>query len=135
MAKIMGYKGELTVDGQRVLKRVDASYDITPQTGSTTSAGDGSAVPIETGEATSIDAKVTFNMIIDDNDSIVSTLLSKAATGDSVPITFKAFGSSTGLDADCIVSCKQGTPLKGEATMDITVEALSASDREPELNQ
>ena len=37
-------------------------------------------------------------------------------------------------DCDCIISSKQGSPLKGEATIDLTVETISASLRTPILN-
>lgn len=140
MAKIMGYKGNLfygakgTTAATRVLNRVDATYEISVETGSTTGAGDGTAVPIETGEATSLDAKLTFNLTIADNDAAVTSLQAYAATGVAVALRFESFTGSGGLDADCIISTKQGAPLKGEATMDVTVEKLSASDRAPKLN-
>ena len=140
MAKIMGYKGRLfygakgTTAATQVLSRVDASYEISVETGSTTSAGDGSTVPIETGEATALDAKITFNMIIADDDGAVTALQAYAATGVAVALRFESYSGGGGLDADCIISCKKGSPLKGEATMDIAVEKLSESDRDPLLN-
>lgn len=140
MAKVMGYKGRLfygakgSTASTQVLSRVDANYEISVETGSTTSAGDGTTVPIETGEATSLDAKVTFNMIVADDDAAVTALQAYAATGVAVALRFESFTGSGGLDADCIISTKQGAPLKGEATMDISVEKLSASDRDPLLN-
>lgn len=140
MAKVMGYKGRLfygakgSTAATRVLARVDANYEISVETGSTTAAGDGTSVPIETGEATSIDAKITFNMVVADDDGAVTALLGYAATGVAVALRFESYTGSGGLDADCIISAKQGSPLKGEATMDISVEKLSASDRVPQLN-
>lgn len=140
MAKKMGYQGQLfygtkgSTAATRVLKRVDCSMDLDVEVGSTTSAGDGSAVPINTGEATALTGTITFNMIIDDNDTALVALKAAAATGNPIALRFIAYTGTTGMDADCVIKITQGAPLKGEATADIEVVALSSSDREPLLN-
>jgi len=140
MAKKMGYQGLLyygtkgSTAATQVLKRVDATYDIDVETGSTTSAGDGTAVPINTGEATALTGQVTFNMIVDSNDAALVAMRAAAATGNPIALRFVAFSGATGMDADCVIKITQGAPLKGEQTADIEVVALSASLREPVLN-
>jgi hypothetical protein len=140
MAKKMGYQGLLyygtkgSTASTQVLRRVDASYEIDVEVGSTTSAGDGTAVPINTGEATALTGNITFNMIVDSNDAALVAFRAAAATGNPIALRFIPFTGSTGLNADCVIKITQGAPLKGEATADIEVVALSASDREPILN-
>jgi len=140
MAKKMGYQGLLfygtkgSTAATAVLRRVDASYDTDVEVGSTTSAGDGSTVPINTGEATALTGQITFNMIVDSNDTALVAFRAAAATGNPIALRFIPFTGSTGLDADCVIKITQGSPLKGEQTADIEVVALSASLREPLLN-
>lgn len=140
MAKKMGYQGLLyygTKGGTAstlLSNRVDASYDIDVETGSTTSAGDGTTVPINTGEATALTGKVTFNMINDTTDTALTALIAAAATGNPVALRFIRYSGVTGLDADCVIKVTQGAPLKGEQTIDIEVVSLSASSRTPVLN-
>lgn len=140
MPKKMGYQGLLYYGTKgstavtQVTKRVDASFDIDVETGSTTSAGDGSAVPINTGEATALTGKITFNVIIDSADAFLVAAKAAAATGNPIALRFISYTGVTGLDADCVIKVTQGAPLKGEQTMDVEVVALSASLREPLLN-
>lgn len=140
MAKTMGYQGLLyygtkgSTAATQITARVDVNYETAVETGSTTSAGDGSSVPINTGEATALSGKISFNMIVADDDSAVVALQAAAATGDPIALRYIRSTGKLGFDADCIISTKQGAPLKGEATMDVTVEELSASLRDPNLN-
>lgn len=140
MPKKMGYQGLLyygtkgSTAATQITKRVDASFDIDVETGSTTSAGDGSAVPINTGEATALTGKITFNVIIDSADAFLVAAKAAAATGNPIALRFISYTGVTGLDADCVIKVTQGAPLKGEQTMDVEVVALSSSLREPLLN-
>ena len=140
MSKTMGYKGLIyqgtkgSIATNQILNCVDVSYETSVGTGSTTSRGDGSSVPIETGEAVSLSAKLTFNMIVDTEDTILVALRAAATTGDPVALRYVRSTGKTGLDADCVISQKQGAPLNGEQTVDFTVEKLSASLRAPTLN-
>jgi hypothetical protein len=140
MAKKMGYQGLLyygtkgSTAATQVLRRVDATYEIDVETGSTTSAGDGLSVPINTGEATALTGNITFNMIVDDNDTALVAFRAAAATGNPIALRFIAFSGSTGLNADCVIKMSTGAPLGGEQTVDIEVVALSSSIREPVLN-
>lgn len=140
MAKKMGYQGLLysgtkgSTAATLLSNRVDASYDIDVETGSTTSAGDGTTVPINTGEATALTGKVTFNLIHDTTDTALVALIAAAATGNPVALRFIRSTGLLGLDADCVIKVTQGAPLKGEQTIDIEVVALSSSLRTPVLN-
>lgn len=140
MAKKMGYQGLLyygtkgSTAATQVLQKVDATFDVDVEVGSTTACGDGSAVPINTGEATALTGKVSFNMIVDSNDTALVALRAAAATGNPIALRFIPFSGSTGLDADCVIKVTQGAPLKGEQTADIEVVTLSASLRAPLLN-
>lgn len=136
----MGYQGGLfhgtkgaTAD-VRINARVDVSYEIGVETGSTTSAGDGTTVPINTGEATALSPKITFNMNVADDDTAVVALLAAAATGNPIALKYIRATGLLGFDCDCIISVTQGSPLKGEATIDVSVEQVSASLRTPVLN-
>ena len=140
MTKTMGYQGGLFygVKGSsaatRINARVDVSYELGVETGSTTSAGDGTSVPINTGEATALSPKITFNMIVADDDSAIVALQAAAATGEPIALKYIRSTGKLGFDCDCIISTTQGSPLKGEATMDVSVEQVSASLRQPVLN-
>lgn len=140
MAKKMGYQGLLyhgtkgSTAATQLLNCVDVDYENSVSTGSTTSRGDGTTVPIETGEAVSLSGKLTFNMIVDDSDSSLVALLAAARTGDPIALRYIRASGLLGLDADCIISAKEGAPLNGEQTIDFTVEKLSASLRTPVLN-
>lgn len=140
MAKTMGYEGLLyhgTKGSQaatQITARRDVNYDLTPETGETTSAGDGSSVPIVTGEATALNAKIDFSLIVADDDNAVVALMAAAATGNPIALRFIRSTGKLGFDCDCVISAKQGAPYKGEQTMDIAVVAISASLRTPVLN-
>lgn len=140
MAKVMGYQGGLfygtkgSTAATRINARVDVNFDLGVETGSTTSAGDGTTVPINTGEATALTPKITFNMIVADDDSAIIALQAAAATGNPIALRYIRATGLLGFDCDCIISTKQGSPLKGEATMDVSVEQVSASLRTPVLN-
>lgn len=137
MAKVMGYQGGLfygtkgSTAATRILARVDVNYDIEVETGSTTSAGDGTTVPISTGEATSLAPKISFNMIVADDDAAIQALMAAAKTGNPIALKYIQATGLGGFDCDCIISAKQGSPLKGEATIDFAVKEVSSSLRTP----
>lgn len=140
MAKVMGYQGLLyhgtkgSTAGTLITARTDVEYEVTPETGSTTSAGDGTTVPINTGEATALTASISFTMVVADDDASIVALLAAAATGTPIALRYIRKSGLLGFDADCILSARQGSPLAGEATIEFTVEQLSSSDRTPILN-
>lgn len=133
MAKKMGYQIPLYMGtkgssaGTLLENCVDVSYDTSVETGSTTARGDGSSVPIDTGEATSLKPSLTFKMIVDDTDTALATLVASARSGVAVALRYDTFS------CDCILSMQNAAPLKGEQTIDFTVEQVSASDRDPIL--
>lgn len=130
--KKMGFQGLLyygvagTSATTLVKTRVDATVERTLETGSTTSAGEGTNVPINTGEPTAVTEKVTFNVIVDEDDAVTAFL------SNNIRAAFKFVAASGAwtFDRDCVYSIKKGHPLKGEATWDITVEQISARDRD-----
>ena len=140
MAKKMGYQGLIyhgtkgSAAATQILNCVDVSYECTVATGSTTARGDGSTVPIATGEAVTLEAKLTFNMIVDDGDASLVAILAAARTGNPIALRYIRSSGLLGLDADCVISATEGAPLNGEQTIDVSVEALSASLRAPLLN-
>lgn len=140
MAKVMGYQGGLfygtkgSTAATRINARVDVSYEIGVETGSTTSAGAGTSVPINTGEATALTPKITFNVIVADDDAAIVALLAAAATGNPIALKYIRATGLLGFDCDCVISATQGSPLKGEATIDFAVEQVSESLRTPVLN-
>lgn len=140
MSKVMGYQGGLfygakgSTASTRINARVDVSYELGVETGSTTSAGDGTAVPINTGEATALTPKITFNMIVGDDDAAIVAIMAAAATGNPIALRYVRATGLLGFDCDCIISTTQGSPLKGEATIDVSVEQVSSSLRTPILN-
>ena len=140
MAKVMGYQSGLfygtkgSTAATKILARVDVTYEMSVETGSTTSAGDGSAVPINTGEATALTPSLSWNMIVKDDDAAIVALLAAASTGDPIALKYVRKSGLLGFDGDCVISATQGSPLKGEATMDFKVEAVSCSLRDPQLN-
>lgn len=140
MAKVMGYQGGLfygtkgATAATRINARVDVSFELGVETGSTTSAGDGLSVPINTGEATALTPKITFNMIVADDDVAIVAIMAAAATGNPIALRYIRATGLLGFDCDCILSTTQGSPLKGEATIDVSVEQVSSSLRAPILN-
>jgi hypothetical protein len=105
--------------------RVDVTVERMLETGSTTSAGEGVNVPINTGEPTAVTEKITFNVVADEDDAVTTFL------ANNIRAAFKFIACSGGwtFDRDCVYSLKKGAPLKGEQTWDVTVEQISARDR------
>lgn len=136
----MGYQGLLyrgpagSTAATQITERVDVSYEVTPTTGSTMSAGDGSSVPIQTGEATSLGVAMSFNMNVNSTSTNLVALLAAARTGAPIALRYIRSSGLLGLDADCVLSASEGAPLAGEQTVDFTVVALSKSLRTPLLN-
>lgn len=136
----MGYQGGLfygtkgSTAATRISARVDVTYEMGVETGSTTSAGDGTAVPINTGEATALTPSISFNMIVADDDAAIVAILAASATGNPIALKYIRASGLLGFDCDCVISTTQGSPLKGEATIDVKVEQVSSSLRTPVLN-
>ena len=140
MAKTMGYEGLLyygtkgSTAGTQITARRDVTHDTSVDVGETSEAGDGSAVPIVTGEAAALTPSINFSLIISDDSDAVVALQAAAATGNPIALRYIRSSGKLGFDCDCVISTSQGSPYKGEATIDVTVEAVSASLRTPILN-
>ncbi len=136
----MGYEGLLyhgtkgSTAATQITARRDVTYDIGVETGETTAAGDGSSVPIVTGEATALTPAINFSLVIADDNTAIVSLMAAAATGDPIALRWIRSTGKLGFDCDCVISVSQGSPYKGEATIDITVEQVSESLRTPILN-
>lgn len=124
MSHEMGYESQLLygpagATATTLLEcRVDVNFEISPEIGDTTCAGDGTAPPKMTGQTTALDKKLSFNMVIKDSAAAAGVIIAAAESGTPIALKFKTF------DEDCIISVKQGSPLKGEATIDVNVESL-----------
>lgn len=132
MPKQMGYQallyyGPKGSTATTLLKcRVDANIEYVPETGSTTCAGDGTVPPTNTGKATAITPKISFNMVVDSDHSAAATFLAAAKTGLAIALKCESF------DYDCVISAKQGMPLKGEQTIDIESVVIEERPEEDE---
>lgn len=139
-AKKMGYQGLLyrgsagATAATQVTKARDIKYTVTPKTGSTTTRGDGSSVPIETGEVVSISIGLTWNMIHDASDTSLTAFRAAAATGAAIALRYIPVSGGTGCDVDAIISCDHGAPLGGEQTFDFAIVAITDGSRTPLLN-
>ena len=140
MSQQMGYKGLLYYgaagnQASALLENTrDIQYATEPTVGNTTIRGAGTSVPIESGEAVSLKATLTWTMIHDTADTSLVALLAAAATGAAVALRFIRSTGLLGLDADCVVKATQGAPLAGEETIDFEVVSLSRATRAPLLN-
>jgi len=140
MTKVMGYKGGLfygtkgSTAATRILNRVDVNYDCGVNTGSTMKAGNGTDVPIETGEAVSLSPKIDWKMIVDTDDAALIALEAAAKTGNPIALRYIRNTGALGFDCDCVIKSKQGSPIGGEAVIDYEVVAVSDSLRDPILN-
>lgn len=140
MADIMGYQAKLYYgaagsQASTLLENTrDIKYDTTPAVGSTLRRGDGSSVPIKTGEAVTLEVSLTWTMIHDTTDTSLVALLAAAATGAAVALRFIRSSGLLGLDADCVIKASQGAPIEGEETIDFELVALSRASRTPLLN-
>lgn len=140
-ANVMGYQGQLSygVKGStastRVTGRKEVNYSVDPATGDTTEAGDGTAVPITTGEVTQLSPKGDFSLVFKNNSAALVAFLAASRTGNPIAIRIVPPGDGmTGLDADCLLSDEQGFPLDGEATIKFTIIGVSSDLRAPILN-
>lgn len=140
LTKVMGYQGLLYYGakggtaGTLITGRKEVNYSVDVGTGDTTEAGDGTAVPITTGEATQLSPKADFSLVFTNNSAAIVALLAASRTGNPIAIKIVPPGGMSGFDADCIISDEQGFPLDGEATIKFTVVGVSSDERPPILN-
>lgn len=140
MTKVMGYKGQLFygVKGStattQITARKDVNYNTDVAVGATTAAGDGSSVPIVTGEATAITPNLDFSLVVTDDSTAIVALMAASKTGNPIAIRWIPADGMDGFDGDVVLSDQQGSPLEGEATLQFTVVAVSDELRDPVLN-
>lgn len=136
----MGYENKLYVGTagstatNLVENATDLDYDMQPGTGSTTVRGDSSAPPVETMAVTSRKGVVTWKMINDSTDTVLTTLLAAASAGDGiVAIRYLDVAANKGYDGDSLIQAKESAPLAGETTWDFTATPARGYSRAPQL--
>lgn len=137
----MGFEGILLrgTAGSTAATAVTNSRDITESfdadTGDTTVRGaDGSGPPIETVRITRRKYDLQWNMTEDDTDTSLTAFKAAAAAGTPIAIRTKSYTSGTGIDMDMVItSIKQGKPINGESTVDITAKP-NRDNRTPQFN-
>lgn len=122
----MGFEGPIyfgsagSTASTAIEESADWSYNITHERGDTTTRGAGSTPPISTFRVTGRVASITFQMKRKASDSTLASLLSAVAAGTTVAIRTKDNSSGSGFDGDVTLEVNQGTPLRGEQTLEFT---------------
>lgn len=125
----MSYEAQLfygtagSTGATQITNCVDLEYNMDPETGDTSTRGDGTTVPIATEKVTALKPEITFKMLNRSSDTTLAALLAAAFTGAAVAMRTKSYSSGKGYDGDVNVKVKQGAPLKGEATYEFTCTA------------
>ncbi len=140
LAKRMGFEGLIYQGsaGSTAATQMTNIRDITEsfgtETGDTTVRGDGSSPPITTKRVTGRTYSLKFNMTEKSDDTSLAALKVAAAAGSPVAIRTKSYTSGTGIDMDMVITAvENGKPLKGEATLDFTLEP-NDDNRTPQFN-
>lgn len=110
----------------------DKKIDLEPQVASTTEAGDGTEVPIDTEEVTSLKVSFEWTMLEKDNDATLAALKSAAMSGTPVALRTQDYESGLGYDGDVILKMSANKPLNGEASITFTATP-NRSERDPQL--
>ncbi len=130
----MGYEGQAfvgpagTTATNQLLNTRDMKTTHDPQYGETTTRGNGSAPPVESEALSSIKWSMTLTMVNATSDTLLQTYLMAAAAGSSISggppgviaLRTKNNSAGKGFDGDVNVKVEQGSPLKGEQTLDFT---------------
>ena len=140
VTKKAGYEGLLyygaagSTAGTQITNCTDIDYAYSTVTADITTRGDGSAPPIQQNIAVARKLDdLSWTMIEKSGDTTLAALKVAAAAGAPVALRTKSYGSGTGLDADCYVSCKQGMPLGDKQTWNFQA-VLAENGRDPAFN-
>lgn len=135
----MGFEGQIfygvagSTAATQITNAKDVTYDIDHDDGDTTVRGDGSAVPIATGDPVLRKVSITFNMINDTTDTVLEALRVAAAAGTAVAMRLKDNSAGKGYDGDVNIKVSHGEPLNGEQTFDFTATPTRGYGRVPSL--
>jgi len=119
--------------GVEITNSRDMSETTDYEEGDVTERGDGSSPPISVARVTGITWGFEFQMLEKSSDTTLAALKAAAAAGTPVAFKTKSHSTGKGYDGDVIVKYKQGTPLRGEQTVDFTVKP-NDDNRTPQLN-
>ncbi len=134
----MGFEGVIyygvagSTGATQITNATDISYDVDHETGDTTVRGDGSSVPLTTGDPTARSMSIEWTMINDTTDSVYEALRAAAAAAGGVAIRTKDYAAGKGFDGDCSITMKNGMPLKGEQTTVFTAMPSRGYGRAPQ---
>lgn len=125
----MGYEAQLFIGAAgstpatQMTNCVDLEYNMDPETGDTSTRGDGTSVPVATEKVTGLKPEITFKALSRPSDTTLAALLAAAFTGGAMAARYKNHSSGKGYDGDVNVKVKNGAPLKGEQTFEFTLTA------------
>lgn len=111
----------------------DINEDFGTSEGPTTTRGDGSIAPLETGRVCSRTYALDWQMLNKANDTTLAALIAAAVTGTPVAIRTKSHATGKGFDGDMNIKFKRGMPLNGQATYAF-VGSPNDDDRTPLLD-
>lgn len=125
---LRGYQGTAYIGtagsaaATQLVERTDVRYNLKPEYADSTSAGDGSSVPLKSSEIVAIAAEITFTMIYKTEDANIATLISAAAAGTPLAFLLKSVSTgSTRFDGDCFVDLSQSLPLAENQKFEVTM--------------
>jgi hypothetical protein len=139
MGTKMGFEGELyygeagATASTKIKSSRDINYNLDPDKAETTARGEGETPPIKTQQVTAIGASIEFTVVVKDDDGAADALQAASASGAPVAIRTKSYKTGKGFDGDCIITAKQGIPLNGEQTLQVTADPTDKKDRIPKL--
>lgn len=139
MADEMGYESKLYVGPagsaatNLVEQATDVDYDLALERGNTTVRGTSGNVPIMTQNATQRQVTITWSMVNDPSDAVLSTIIAACITGASLAVKLVTGSGATLFDGDCTVTKKYNAPLTGEGTYDFSAVPTKKAARLPTL--
>lgn len=139
MSDEMGYQAKLYIGTAgsaattQVLQATDVDYDLALEKGSTTVRGTSGNVPIKTENATVRAVTVTWKMINDPTDSVLTTIIAACIAGAALAVKLTTGSGATLFDGDCTVTKKYNAPLAGEGSYDFSATPTKSAGRSPTL--
>ena len=125
---LRGYQGQIFIGtagsaaASQLLERTDVSYNLKPEYADSTSAGDGTSVPLKTSEITAISAEISFTTMYKTEDTNIATLITAASTGIPLAVLIKSVSTgATRFDGDCFVDLSHSLPLAENQTFEVTL--------------
>lgn len=133
MANAMGYQAKLyygtagSTASTLLENCADLEYSLDTEKGETTTRGDSSAAPITSYRVTGRTPGITWKMINASGDTSLAALIAAANAGTPVALKYVNGNGTTRFDGDCNLTFKNGSPLKGEETIDFTADVNKES--------